>query len=778
MILKIYNQYHSYVGMIKQYADFKITEEQKEKTLSVKVRESDVEIKNEYYIQTDEGEYVVKEAPSQTNSDPTIVAIMNLEGLEQIMFESFIKQNVSIEAAAREALIGTGWSLGACRVEIKNRNVGMVQCNARQVLINLATAFLCEIKFDTLNKQVAFFTQRGSDRGAYFISGLNLRELSVKCSSYDYYTQIIPYGKDGLDITSVNSGKNYLENYQYSNKIRPYIWKDDSYTDAQALKEDAELMLNDLSKPEKAYSAKIYDLSRNAVNTKEYSHLAFEWGDVISLVDSDLKVKDKQRIMKITRYPEEPEKDTIEIANVMLSFEEMQSRYKAAMEIVNFAINSSGQVNTNSISVSEILATEDFTDWEVDFTENLPGAIGGAVLDKIYWPGTEEINGSLLYEYSIAAEKISVGNGGNLYYTYDTFEQVTNRILSYAQTGCRATIAKTTAWVGNKCCRIVPTAANCRAYLGTEPGYGNVEVIYDNYYIASAYIKADRKMHAGIAVIQRDGGRVDAEEEKHYIEVNTDWRRIEFPVKANHRFLSIALIVQEASGTVYFDGIMIELIMSERQSASPFKVGGTSTITGDNIITGAIVSRDYDGTDGDIDNEHGSVINLDGLGMNFGNRLIYDQVNDILKIIGDIEAESFKSVKEDTEILMTNNGLTIRDKKINSYGGIGVTSSTFWTDLRRNSLNFGIQGKSPSHECNMTYGEDEVLNINKPITFNIPSNGRQAVPVGSWTNSSSGNAIATIGVDSNGNLMIYGNFNGDGKTYETRYVATSKSKPL
>ncbi len=223
---------------------------------------------------------------------------------------------------------------------------------------------------------------------------------------------------------------------------------------------------------------------------------------------------------------------------------------------------------------------------------------------------------------------------------------------------------------------------------------------------------------------------------------------------------------------------MIELIMSYRQNASMFKVGGTTSVNGDNVITGAIKSRDYDGTDGDSDNTHGSVINLDGKGRNFGGKFIYDQEKDKLSIKGDIEAESFRCETVEYTVSFSESGIDIFNKKATSDGRIAVYGSDYYTALHEKSLVFGIQGKSDSHHGHIDYGTDEVFNFDKPIKFNVPQNGRQAQPVGSWTNASTGNAIAVIGVDSKGNLLVYGNFNGDGETYETRYVATSKTKPL
>jgi hypothetical protein len=214
---------------------------------------------------------------------------------------------------------------------------------------------MCEPVFDTLNKKVSFYNKRGKDKGVYFLKGLNLKKLQKKSTTYDYYTRIIPVGADGLTIESVNDGKNYLENYQYTDKILTYIWKDESYTNAEALKEDAELLLEDLSKPEKSYSAEIRDL---ASQKEEYKILSYELGDTIKIIDRESATMESQRIVKITEYPQNPEKNTCELANTVLTFEEMQQKVQEAAEIINYTIASDGRYS-GTINVSDILHFED-----------------------------------------------------------------------------------------------------------------------------------------------------------------------------------------------------------------------------------------------------------------------------------------------------------------------------------------------------------------------------------------------------------------------------------
>ena len=353
-MLKLYDKAHEPAGYIKAYKDMKIESVAStgDKTLSFTYM-GQKDIETEYYIQTQEDEYVVKERTQSMDGFPQYVAVLNLEELEGKPWGSFSAKESTVDEAARLALAGTGWTVGECDVK-KKRNAGMLKVTSRDIIEKLAVAFLCEIVYDTKNKTVSFYNEVGEDKGAYFIRGLNLKKLNKKSDSYDYYTQIIPIGANNLTIEKVNDGKNYLENYQYSDKKRTYIWKEESYTDAQALKEDAELKLQDLSKPAESYSVTVADLAKQK---KQYSILEYHVGDKIWIIDSATRTRVKQRIVKMTEYPQSPEKNTCEIANTVLTFEELQQKYKEAAEIVNTVVAGDGRY-TGTVNVSDILNFE------------------------------------------------------------------------------------------------------------------------------------------------------------------------------------------------------------------------------------------------------------------------------------------------------------------------------------------------------------------------------------------------------------------------------------
>ena len=360
-MLKIFDENHNPAGYIRKYTDLKIesdvTTGDRMLSFSYLGRKK---INTEYYIRDEKDEYVVKEKTVSTGGGAEYVAALNLEELEAKPWHTFSVKDSTIDEAARLALAGTGWTVGECTVT-KKRNAGMMRVSSLGVIEKLCTAFMCERVYDTQNKTVSFYEKVGDDKGVYFTRSLNLKKMTRKDSSYDYYTRIIPVGENGITIEDVNDGKNYLENFQYSSKIRTYIWVDESYTSKQALKDDAEKKLADMSKPLVSYSVDVIDLAKQK---PEYNLLSFNAGDTIHLFDEATWIQDTQRIVKMTEYPQDRSKNTCELANMALTFEELRQKEQEAADIINAVVSSDGK-----IKVSDILHFDDGVAGSKSFTD-------------------------------------------------------------------------------------------------------------------------------------------------------------------------------------------------------------------------------------------------------------------------------------------------------------------------------------------------------------------------------------------------------------------------
>lgn len=275
----------------------------------------------ECYIRTDRQEYVVKAVEkSSTSAWRKVSCALNIEELEGAPFEGFETVEQTVQAAAEFALEGTSWTVETDADITKKRTIRKEDdTTAWEVVKQIVDTYRVELEIDAVNKRLLFHTRRGQDRGAYFIERLNLRSLGVKTSSYGFYTRLIPIGKDGLHLWQ--DGQNYIENHQYSDKVITSIWRDERYTVTAALLEDAQARLDEASTPARAYTAELVDL---AAQSDKYNALAYDLGDAVLLVSEKTDEREKQRIVKLDEYPDDPLANKVELSNVKQTFAQLQ----------------------------------------------------------------------------------------------------------------------------------------------------------------------------------------------------------------------------------------------------------------------------------------------------------------------------------------------------------------------------------------------------------------------------------------------------------------------
>lgn len=324
--MQIYNDKKKRVGVLKDFANRSITStlDTGDKELAFEYPADGPmveELREECYIRTKTDEFVLK-AVERGEKKNKYTATLNVEDLEGAVFPGgFETVELTITDALNFAFKDTGWKVGTCEIT-KRRTIRIEESTtAWAVLQQSLSTYRCECKIDSLTKTVNIYEQVGEDKGCYFMDGLNLRKLTLKSDTYDFYTRIYPIGKDGLTpFEALNVP--YIENHQYSEKVKSYVWKDERYTRTTSLIEDATAKIEEMSRPYKAFTADVVDLAKRS---KKYKNiLSYGIGDTTTLISKKNRVKEKQRIVKITEYPEHPEKNTVEISNARKTFAEIQ----------------------------------------------------------------------------------------------------------------------------------------------------------------------------------------------------------------------------------------------------------------------------------------------------------------------------------------------------------------------------------------------------------------------------------------------------------------------
>lgn len=356
----LYTKEHERVALLKGTSEEKIvsTLSSGDKELSFKYRKDGKhwsQIECEGYIRTPDDEYVIKDVESGTTSD-TYTCTLNLEELEGKTFEDGFESVFKTFVQCMEIVLeGTGWTVAYCDVSKRRTIRKDAGADALSIISQCISTYKIEVRYDTINKTISAYEHIGSDRGRYFMESLNLRALTVGKNTYDFFTELVPIGKDGLTVESVNDGKKYISNYTYCTKRKRTTWIDRRYTDASSLLEDATYKLDEMARPYTTYEADVTDLAKQSKVYRDV--LDYSLGDTLTLVSKTEQVREKQRIVKMTEYPRNPEKNTCELSSTRKTFAEIQ---KQETEEV-----------TDAVSESTGVASEDAKRYADDLFETL-----------------------------------------------------------------------------------------------------------------------------------------------------------------------------------------------------------------------------------------------------------------------------------------------------------------------------------------------------------------------------------------------------------------------
>lgn len=313
-MIKIYDSNHSFLRLLPSCRNIYTTETLSTglKTLCFQVPCKDEFfeiIQEENYVETADYSFVIKELIMEDNDFMEVRCSANIEDLTGRVFPVFDCLEMSLEQIYTYCLSKSEWKLD---YQSTDRSVGTYQLpntTGYEMIKQVATDYGQEYWFDTKRKVLRIYDTMGAEFGAYFSNELRLKNLTKQSSTYDYATVIYPLGKNGLTIANVNNGRDYLEDYSYSNKTIEKFFIDEDIEVAEILKMKAEEYLANACVPRASYKLQLSSLGDGV-----------GLGDVIYLVDKIKRIKQKQRVVKIVRYLREPERDSVEISNLQIDF--------------------------------------------------------------------------------------------------------------------------------------------------------------------------------------------------------------------------------------------------------------------------------------------------------------------------------------------------------------------------------------------------------------------------------------------------------------------------
>lgn len=184
-------------------------------------------------------------------------------------------------------------------------NLELGYTNRYEILQAIAEAYQIELRFDNLTKTIYVYPSGGygTNRGMYFFENINLSEFSIDINSENFANKLIAYGKNGIKTEIVN-------NSYGKDKIITAIWKDDKYENVDVLRAAASKKLAEMAVPQITYTLTIADLHKLEPKTRNI--FDYDLGDTV--IVSAKGVKTQQRIVKLRRNEDTPERTEIELS--------------------------------------------------------------------------------------------------------------------------------------------------------------------------------------------------------------------------------------------------------------------------------------------------------------------------------------------------------------------------------------------------------------------------------------------------------------------------------
>lgn len=340
-MFKVYDTNHNFLLLLDQCRNLFITEsiETGTKNLCFQVPVLDKYIANiqeEFYIESQDYSYVVKEISMKDNQFFTVRCIANYEDLAGTLHKVFDGFQLSIRQTYQQVCALTEWTVSYSSSNHTVIDLQEANKTCLELIRILAENYDQELWFDTKNKVLYVYDQMGNQLGNYYSNELKLQTLNKQSDTYEYATVLYPYGKDGLDIKTINSNKDYITNFNYSNKYIERVWVDEKFEYAEDLKKYAQLYLEELAQPKCSYKLKLAELGQ------------CQLGDQITLIDKLKRIKQKQRVVKIVRYPFEPERDQVELSNLKSSFAKLYKDYMRKQQAdIEYIKNQIKEMNLN-----------------------------------------------------------------------------------------------------------------------------------------------------------------------------------------------------------------------------------------------------------------------------------------------------------------------------------------------------------------------------------------------------------------------------------------------
>ena len=191
--------------------------------------------------------------------------------------------------------------------------------------------------FDTATKIVTILCPSDNKpQYAFLAEKLNLRQLDIAGDSSSFCTRLRAKGADGMTFASINNGKDYVENYTYSNRIIYGVAiSDERFTSKESLLEYAQATLDANAVPAVSYECDVVDV---AAIDSDYSFQKLQMHKAVWLLDKKFNTRVAHRIVEYCIYPNDASKNKVTLSTVIPSLQGSVKSLQTAIYDPNSAV--------------------------------------------------------------------------------------------------------------------------------------------------------------------------------------------------------------------------------------------------------------------------------------------------------------------------------------------------------------------------------------------------------------------------------------------------------
>lgn len=342
----------------------------------------DTETKQRYLIKAiDEGQTTVN-----------IKAELDLDELSKDMFLNYTNGSDTVVNTISKAL-PDGWTVQDHAYFNQRRTIELEAATPLDVIDACPDIYNVVFRFDNNTRVIHIYNPDSEEvSGVFLTDELNLKSVSFKGKSSGFATRLYAKGKDSLTFADINGGKDYVEDFSYSDKVISVYWKDERYTIAENLLADTKKRLKSMAVPQQSYTCGVMDLARaresqEGKNDNIYSFLEFELYQNVVLLDRRRNRRITHTVAGIKRYPKYPEKNEVTLSTVAPSIQNSVKSIQTQMEkptstfnqIRQAGLETAGEMITGQLGGNYIVTmnpeTQKPNGWAIMDTDNTETAV-------------------------------------------------------------------------------------------------------------------------------------------------------------------------------------------------------------------------------------------------------------------------------------------------------------------------------------------------------------------------------------------------------------------